>query len=283
MSYPREQPLGGPGAATSHFHYVPHRDSPDPTSRMRPIVAVSATSRPTEGAERVRLNEAYVSALHQAGVIPLILPPLDDTAAVAQVLGVVDGLVLSGGEDIDPIVYGAERHPATGAAHESRDNCELALARTARAMGLPTLAICRGIQVLNVALGGTLIQDIPSQVGGAQTHDGTAARTDRVHRVSIFPGTRLAGALESHDIAVNSVHHQALDRVAADLRVSARADDGVIEGVESCDPRWFALGVQWHPEELTRDAEAWDRRLFSAFAAACRERAASRKENQPLR
>lgn len=241
---------------------------------MRPIVAVSATSRAIDGVERVRLNQAYVTSLEQAGMIPLIVPPLEDASALQDILRAVQGLVLSGGEDVDPAFYGAVRHPATGDPHAARDACELELARSARELALPTLAICRGVQVLNVALGGSLLQDIPSLVEDAEPHDGDAPRSARVHRVSVTPGSRLAEVLGAAEISVNSIHHQALDRVADDLLVSARASDGIVEGVESCTPDWFALGVQWHPEELTRSSESWDRRLFEAFAAACRERAA---------
>jgi putative glutamine amidotransferase len=239
---------------------------------MRPIVAVSATSRLIEGAERIRLNQAYITAVEQAGMVPLIVPPLEDPSAVHQILGAVHGLILSGGEDVDPRRYGATRHPATGDPHPARDACELELARWARDSALPTLAICRGVQLLNVSLGGSLIQDIPSLVGDAEAHNGGASRTDRVHDVAVEAGSRLAAALGAQDIRVNSIHHQALERVADGLRVTARADDNVIEGVEWTGADWWALGVQWHPEELTRTSEAWDRRLFAAFASACRER-----------
>ena len=244
---------------------------------MRPIVAVSATSRTIEGTERIRLNQSYVTSIEHAGLIPLIVPPLVDPGDVRQILNAVHGLVLSGGEDVDPTYYGATRHPATGDPHPARDACELELARWARVAALPTLAICRGVQLLNVALGGTLIQDIPSLVEEAGSHDGDAPRTTRVHDVAVEPGSCLASALGALKIRVNSIHHQALDRVAVGLHVTARADDGVIEGVEWSGGDWFALGVQWHPEELTQTSEAWDRRLFEAFARACRERAADRE------
>ena len=134
---------------------------------------------------------------------------------------------------------------------------------------MPTLAICRGIQVVNVALGGTLIQDIPSEWPKAGNHDGVGARDERIHTVSVDAGSALANALGASELPVNSFHHQALSLVASPFRVVATAPDGVVEGIESMDASWWMLGVQWHPEELTSTHEPWDRRLFAAFAAAC--------------
>lgn len=243
---------------------------------MPPIVAISASSRVTDGLERVRLNRTYIRAVEDAGLVPIIIPPLEQPDAVSAALYGVDGLVLSGGEDIDPAHYGDPRHPLTGDAHADRDACELSLARLARAQSLPTLAICRGVQLLNVALGGTLIQDIPSLVPGSLDHDAKMSRDTRSHAVRIEPGSRLSHAVEAVEVMVNSIHHQSLGRVAPGLRITARAQDGVVEGVEWVDSAWWALGVQWHPEELTEAEEPWDRRLFAAFADACRAHAADR-------
>lgn len=237
-----------------------------------PLIAISATVRPTEGIDRVRLNRSYVTAAESVGLVPVVVPPLEKDEDVRRVLEAVDGLVLSGGEDIDPAHYGAEPHPATGAANAARDRYEIAMARAAQAAGLPTLAICRGVQVLNVALGGTLVQDIPSEWPDAERHDGERPRDARVHDVAVTPGSRLARALGAERVRVNSTHHQALGRVAAGLVVTASAMDGVVEGVEWDADDWWALGVQWHPEELTRTSEPWDRHLFEAFARACEAR-----------
>jgi putative glutamine amidotransferase len=220
------------------------------------------------GRRRVRLNDAYVRALEDAGVLPVIVPPLADADDVARLLARVDGLVLTGGEDVSPSCYGAEPHAALGATNQARDRSELALVVSARDRVLPTLAICRGIQVLNVALGGTLVQDIPSESPEALPHESGAERDARTHRVAIVAGSRLAAAIASDAPRVNSFHHQSIARVAPSLRVVAAAPDGVIEGVESTD-RWWVLGVQWHPEELTQTAEPWDRNLFRRFAEAC--------------
>jgi putative glutamine amidotransferase len=241
---------------------------------LKPLVAVSATTRECDGLLRVRLNESYVAALLGAGVIPLVVPPLDDDNHIQAVLGAVHGLVLTGGEDIDPGHYAAPRHASTHAPHVRRDRFELALARDARRRALPTLAICRGVQLVNVALGGTLVQDIPTERPNAGAHDGDQPRDARTHSVHLEARTRLARALCDGTIRVNSSHHQAVDRVGDGLRVNALAPDGVIEGVEWTGDDWWMIGVQWHPEELVGTAEPWDRRLFEAFANECADWAA---------
>jgi putative glutamine amidotransferase len=233
-----------------------------------PIVAVSATSEIIRDALRVRLNASYTRAVERAGGAPLLVPPLRDAAAVDAMLDRVDALILSGGEDVDPAHYGAQPHPKLGAVHSERDATELALVGAARARGTPTLAICRGIQLLNVALGGTLLQDIPTQRPDAMEHDPGAARDARVHEIVVEPGSRLSAALGATTLSANSFHHQALDRVADGLRVTARAPDGLIEGVEWEGDEWWALGVQWHPEELVEGSERWDRELFAALIRA---------------
>jgi putative glutamine amidotransferase len=241
------------------------------TRQNHPLVAVTAGTREWDGLERVRLNEAYVQAIAAAGLVPVVVPPLDPALAPAVLDGVA-GLVLSGGEDVDPARYGAAPHSALGAVHAARDAWELALVGEARRRGTPTLAICRGIQVLNVALGGTLVQDIPSERPTDLPHDAAARRTERVHAVKLDGDSRLAAALGvagETRIVANSSHHQSVDRVADGLRVVATAPDGIIEGVESTDD-WWMLAVQWHPEELTRTPEEWDRSLFEAFARAVR-------------
>jgi putative glutamine amidotransferase len=141
----------------------------------------------------------------------------------------------------------------------------MALVRAARARALPTLAICRGVQLLNVALGGTLVQDIPSDHPSPLQHDAGSPRDARVHDISIATGSRLAAAVGATTLQVNSFHHQAIARVAPPLAACAWASDGVIEGVEATDDTWWALGVQWHPEELVGSLEPWDRELFSAL------------------
>ena len=228
-------------------------------------VAVTASIRLDGDTSRVRLTAAYVTALESAGLIPLIVPPLSRASAAAVILDSVSGLVLTGGEDIDPARYGEKRHEKIRSINAARDATEIALIEEAKARGKPVLAICRGIQILNVALGGTLVQDIPSQLDTKIAHDEDSPRNSRSHEISIEPGSLIAKAVGTEHCTVNSFHHQSVKRVADGMRVTARSPDGVIEGLESTDD-WWVMAVQWHPEEMTDSPEPWDRGLFKAFA-----------------
>ncbi|HEY2855502.1 MAG TPA: gamma-glutamyl-gamma-aminobutyrate hydrolase family protein [Gemmatimonadaceae bacterium] len=231
------------------------------------LVAVTATTEVIRGAPRVRVNLAYTAALAKVGLVPLVVPPLP-AAAARVILAGVAGLLVTGGEDVAPERYGEDPHPTVD-AHEGRDESEIALILEAQKRRVPTLAICRGIQVANVALGGTLVQDIPSQLEKAISHDAGDQRDARVHEVHVERNSRLAAALGTDCLTTNSFHHQALAMVPSALCVTAHSiSDGVIEGAESADPSWWMLAVQWHPEELTETAEPWDRNLFEAFAKA---------------
>ncbi|MBI5600195.1 MAG: gamma-glutamyl-gamma-aminobutyrate hydrolase family protein [Gemmatimonadetes bacterium] len=239
-----------------------------------PLVALTASSKAAAGPgkySRVRVNEAYVRALQSVGLVPLVIPPSLSPDEASAVVARVSGVVLSGGEDVDPARYGAARHPATQKPKVARDATELALVEAARAAQRPMLGICRGLQLLNVALGGTLVQDLgmlrPSEIG----HSLETSRAHRVHGVTILSGSRLAAAAGDLVIEVNSFHHQGVDQLAPSLRATAYAPDGVVEAVETTDD-WWALAVQWHPEELLQDAKPWDRAIFQAFAQACEQR-----------
>jgi putative glutamine amidotransferase len=229
-------------------------------------VAVTAGIRPDGDTSRVRLAAAYVSALENAGLIPLIVPPLSSDGAAETIIDSVSGLVLTGGEDVDPALYGEKRHKKVRSVNAARDATEAALVNAARHRQTPVFAICRGIQILNVALGGTLVQDIPSQCDTTIAHDEDSPRDSRAHDVSIEPGSLIARAVGTDHCTVNSFHHQSVKRVADGMRITARAPDGVIEGIESTDTDWWVMGVQWHPEEMTESPEPWDRGLFKAFA-----------------
>ena len=237
-----------------------------------PAIALTATTEVIRDVLRTRLNVAYTDAARTASLRPYILPVLQAADADAILEG-MDGLILTGGEDVGPARYGERRHPALGDVHETRDEFELALVRAARARGLPTFAICRGVQIANVALGGTLVQDLPSEWTHALEHESGRGRTERAHIVTLTPGSKLARACGATEISVNSMHHQALARVASGLMATAHAPDGVIEGVEWSGDDWWMLGVQWHPEELVQTEESWDRALFTAFADVARQRA----------
>jgi putative glutamine amidotransferase len=240
----------------------------------QPAIALTATTEVIRDVLRTRVNAAYTHAAREAGLRPYLLPVLQATDADAMLDG-MDGLLLTGGEDVAPARYGEQPHPALGDVHAVRDEFELALVRAARARGLPTFAICRGVQIANVALGGALVQDLRSEWPGALAHESGRDRGDRTHGVTLDAGSRLARACGATGISVNSMHHQAIARTASGLAATAHAADGVIEGVEWTGDDWWMLGVQWHPEELLDTPEPWDRALFAAFGDAAREHALS--------
>jgi putative glutamine amidotransferase len=217
------------------------------------------------------MREDYVRSVEQAGAIPVVLPPVrpEDVPAILDRL---DGILLSGGVDLDPALYGQAAHPKLGRVNRRRDDFELALTREALRRDVPILAICRGQQVLNVAAGGTLLQDIPSTLMGAMEHGGKGPRWRRAHRAEVTAGTLLGGILGQDVLSVNSIHHQAVDRLGNDLVVCARCpEDGVVEGVEMPGRR-FVVGVQWHPESFWNRAESFQP-LFDAHVEACRSAA----------
>lgn len=237
---------------------------------MTPVIGLSCSTVPRvtmAGMLRYSLPCQYVECVARADGLPWILPNLDPSLVPAY-LERLDGLLLTGGDDLDPTHYGQPPHPSLILSDPDQDVFELALARAAWEADLPVFAICRGGQVLNVALGGNLLQDVPSQVEGAVGHDqGRPAWRDLAHEVDIVPGTRLHGIAGAERVRVNSFHHQAVDRVAEGFLVTARAADGVVEGME--DPgRHFCLAVQWHPERRPDDPLTRD--LFRAFTEAAR-------------
>jgi len=229
-------------------------------------VAVTAGIRQDGDTSRVRLTAAYVTALENAGLVPVIIPPLSENGAAASILDMVSGLVLTGGEDVDPARYGETPHPKIRSVSAPRDATETALIREARARRTPVLAICRGIQILNVALGGTLVQDISSECDTTIAHDDEGPRDSRTHEITIESGSRIEAAMGTAQCSVNSFHHQSVKDVAEGMRITARSPDGVIEGLESVDEAWWVMAVQWHPEEMTESPDPWDRGLFNAFA-----------------
>jgi putative glutamine amidotransferase len=219
------------------------------------------------------MNSRYSLAAADAGGVPVMLPLFDaDPGTLRAVYDRLDGVLLTGGVDMDPRSFGEEPHPQLGRTDHARDVVELELAQWAIADKKPVLGLCRGHQVLNVALGGTLWQDIASQVPSAIKHDyfPTAgyARDFLAHDVALTPGSRLHEAFEAPTIPVNSMHHQAVRDLAPALMASARSADGLVEALES-GTEHFLVGVQWHPEMFERSDER-TRRLFQAFVAAAR-------------
>ena len=211
----------------------------------------------------------YVDAVLEAGGLPMALA-LHDVGlyegAVAQQLAHCDGLLLSGGVDINPATYGEQPHPELNATTPERDAHELALLAEAKRRGIPILAICRGIQLVNVAYGGTLYQDIPAQVPAAIQHSQRSARHLPSHDVTVTGPSRLY-ELVGASIVVTSFHHQAVKDLGAELEVVATSPDGIVEAVEATDHPWL-VAVQWHPE-MSHAADEPSQKIFEAFVAAC--------------
>lgn len=237
-----------------------------------PLIGITTSMTFGNDPERAYVNSAYLLAVQQAGGVPVPLPPQLDDRALAEISTRLDGLLLTGGGDIDPNAFGEPPHPTLYEVAPSRDRLELTLVRRCISEGTPILAICRGIQLLNVALGGSLYQDVAGDPGTTITHDQTGPRDQLAHPVKVVSGSFLAQVVERDELLVNSMHHQAVKSLGNGLVAVAYAPDQIIEGVEMEDagPRRFVLGVQWHPEELTqKDPTA--RALFSAFVEASRK------------
>jgi len=215
-------------------------------------------------------NQTYVEAVAIASGAPVLIPLNLTEEALRAIYERLDGLLLAGGGDLDPKHYGEAIHEKCGQPDEARDTVELTLARWSLAEGLPVFGICRGIQVMNVAAGGALYQDIASQSPASLKHDCWPGypRDYLAHQVTISGDSQLAAILSQGQVAVNSMHHQAVKDLAPRFRVVARSADGLIEAIEAHDHP-FALGVQWHPEELVEDAPPM-RRLFEDFVSAAR-------------
>ena len=242
-----------------------------------PIIGVTTSAERTDkGVERAFLNASYIRAVERAGGVPLLLTPFHSVDSLARLR--VDGLLLTGGGDIDPVRFGEAQHAKTDLISKERDTLELErVTRQAIDTGLPLLAICRGLQVVNVALNGTLHQHVPDVFGEDIAHSQAGARSYASHEVSIEPGTRLAELSGGESLRVNSFHHQAIKDLGDGLKPVAWADDKVIEAVELPGARSFVLAVQWHPEELVANDPA-ALRLFSALVDA-----AARRPSGPTR
>jgi putative glutamine amidotransferase len=223
------------------------------------------------------IGEQYIMAIEAAGGIPLLIHLTRDAAVLDAHYRRCDALLFAGGGDVDPRHFGAAPHPRLGAIEELRDEVELALARRAAADRLPVLGICRGIQLLNVALGGALYQDIPAELPGALDHYASRNGPDRAHMahtIALEPDSWLATQLGATELPANTFHHQALRDVAPGLRVTGRAPDGVVEAVEGIGAG-FVVGVQCHPEELWERADPRWVRVFEEFVSVARRHAAT--------
>ena len=236
---------------------------------MRPLVGITAWKRKLNtflGPEVLQtLSAYYPNSLIAAGMTPVIFPNGQDKAEAERLVSLVDGLLISGGDDIDPTSYGTEATESRG--HDaSVDEFEIAVVREARAQDKPVLAICRGLQLLNVALGGTLQQEVTSAGGVHELIDKSTQAEElsaRRHVVRFEANSVLGGVYGSDEVKVNTLHHQGIERLSPQLVVEGRSDDGLVEAAR-CDGSWWALGVQWHPERM----EGEHQQIFTAFREA---------------
>jgi putative glutamine amidotransferase len=236
--------------------------------QTRPYIGVNTDFLPTHklSPAQIRLNLGYLDANLAAGGFPLVLPPIAKEVDLDGFLDRVDGFVLSGGLDMDPRRVGQSAHHALQPMPERRDASDRALVRKLLQRQMPVLGIGVGMQQVNAALGGSLYPHLPEDLPRALPHYDPSGGPHR-HAVMLEPGTRMEEIYGAGEIRVNSAHHQAIRQPGTGLRIGARAPDGVIEAIESTDPNWFCIGVQWHPESET--ATALDLQLFECFLQAC--------------
>ncbi len=241
----------------------------------RPVIGIATQTLPAVHGERQAcwlMGRSYIEELRKVGAVPWVIPLVPhDPDTLQEIFDRLDGVFITGGVDVDPTRYGEPKTSLCGTTDPDRDAVEIALLKHAMNRNLPVLAVCRGIQILNVTLGGTLYQDVSAQVPSALKHDyfPTPARPSRkylAHDIAVTSGTRLAHLLGDSRVPVNSMHHQAIKDLAPALITTARAPDGIIEAVEGTDTQ-FLVAVQWHPEELT-ETHPGQARLFTAFADA---------------
>jgi putative glutamine amidotransferase len=242
---------------------------------MRPLIATTATTYTGNyRTPQVMLGVPYLTEVERPGATALMLTPAHDPASLNHLLDRSHGLVLTGGEDVEPTRYGQEPHPQLGSTNPARDRMEFAVLEGALEREMPILAICRGMQLVNVAFGGTLYQDLPAQRAGDLVHEQTAPINDHWHDAVVEEGSRLSEIFGVAELFINSFHHQGVDRLAPGLRAVARAEDGLVEAVEATEHPWV-FGVQWHPErgeaEAPEDRRNPNRRLFWAFVEASRD------------
>lgn len=234
-----------------------------------PLIGVSTSITVGTSPERAYVNSTYLNAIQQAGGVPLPLPPQLSSRSWKRLAAGLDGLLLTGGGDIDPALFGEAPQPTLYDVAPIRDTFEANAARWALEHRLPLLCICRGVQVLNVALGGSLYQDVGTDPGTTLPHSQKEPRDQPTHKIRIAPGSRLAEVVGADEVEVNSMHHQALKSLGRGLAAVAWAPDQLVEGVEMPEQPGFVLGVQWHPEELIGHSEA-ARRLFAALVTHAR-------------
>lgn len=232
-----------------------------------PLILIPVSIQDAEK-RRFGVSNQYVRSIIDAGGLPVLVPVSLDEPRLRRMYDVTSGVMLTGGADCDPAVYGESAHPRTYGIDADRDRAELLLTHWAVADDRPLFGICRGVQMMNVATGGSLIQDIPSEWRTSLVHSASGERNAQAHLVRAEPGSRVAAVLGVGEVGVNSFHHQSVRRLGDGFVASALAGDGVIEAIEM-PARRFAVGVQWHPEDLSAERPEMQA-LFDAFVQTCR-------------
>lgn len=236
---------------------------------MIPRIGITTFVDPQPRANYCSVSDHYSRSVRAGGGLPFPIPLASEQEWAERYVEQVDGLILSGGKDSDPALYGEEPIAGIGAFDVARDEWELALLKAAMARGIPILGICRGCQLINAAMGGSLFQDLAAQRPGTNAHNPEGFPVDRLyHSADLVEGSLLRGIFGQERLRVNSFHHQAVKELAPGLEATAFAADGVLEGFESIDKTRFLVGVQFHPESLTQRFPQFVA-LFSAFAEAC--------------
>ncbi|MBD8037212.1 gamma-glutamyl-gamma-aminobutyrate hydrolase family protein [Solibacillus sp. A46] len=230
---------------------------------MKPIIGLTMY----DFDKKMDINNVYLTSIEQAGGIPICIPNATK-GNVEALLDIVDGIVLIGGADIDPLLFNEEPHRNIGSVVRKRDDSDLLLMNEAFKRQMPILGICRGQQILNVAFGGTIIQDIPSQVENIVQHKQPSKRGELAHTVDVKT-PKFKAIFGEESFRVNTFHHQSVGKLGKGLITSAVAKDGIIEGIEH-ESHPYCVAVQWHPEELAPNGDIYAQRLFSSFINACK-------------
>ena len=235
---------------------------------MKPLIGLTSQHKYSNSIKLNKINTTYIDAIERAGAVPIILPVVEEIESIDRYLDVIQGLVLTGGEDISPLLYGQEPSREVDTISFDRDNMEMEIFKRAYSKGIPILGICRGIQMINVALGGTLYQDIYREVPDAIGHISGFSIGGGYHTIEIVKDSKMYEIFKRDKIQVNSQHHQSVRDIGENLKVNAYSPDGVIEGIESTNDK-FVFGVQFHPEAMIyRHKEILN--IFKYFIGHCK-------------
>ena len=236
---------------------------------MKPLIGLTSQEEVIKGTTLNKLNYTYIRALEASGAIPLIIPNLKNIGDSKEIIDKLDGIIFTGGEDVSPLLFKEEPLKETRQISYDRDKMEMELLREAYEKKLPILGVCRGLQVINIFLGGSLYQDIPLQVKDAHGHVSILDLTEGYHSINIMKDNRLFDIIGEEKIAVNSQHHQSIKDLGRDLKINCKSPDGIIEGIESIETDRFLLALQFHPEVMVKDEKFLN--IFASFTKICRK------------